>query len=54
MEALQRGDFGLVLGELHLAWSGWSSTSERDIFYSQHAPLVGPKVYIPGVVIGGR
>ncbi len=38
-------------GDLYLAWSGWSSTSERDIYYSQHAPLVGPKIFLPGVVV---
>lgn len=41
-------------GELHLAWSGWASSSERDIFHSQHAPLMGPKVFLPGIVVGGR
>jgi hypothetical protein len=41
-------------GELNLAWSGWASTSERDVFYSQHGPLMRPKVFLPGVVIGGR
>ncbi len=39
-------------GELNLAWSGWSSTSERDIFFSQHGPLMRPRVFLPGVVIG--
>lgn len=41
-------------GELHLGWSAWSTTSERDIFYSQHAPLLTPKAFLPGVVVGGR
>lgn len=45
---------GTPAGDLHLAWSGWSSVSERDVFHSQHGPLVTPKAYIPGVVIGGR
>jgi hypothetical protein len=38
-------------GELNLAWSGWSSTSERDVFYSQHMPLMRPKVFLPGIVV---
>ncbi len=41
-------------GQLNLAWSGWSNTSQRDIFFSQHGPLFGPKVYLPGVAIGER
>lgn len=39
-------------GEINLAWSGWSPGSERDIFFSQHGPLMRPKVYVPGVVVG--
>lgn len=45
---------GAPAGDLHLTWSAWSTDSERDIFYSQHAPLVGPKAFLPGVVIGRR
>ncbi len=41
-------------GELNLAWSGWAATSERDIFYSQHGPLMRPQAFLPGVVIGRR
>ncbi len=41
-------------GELNLAWSGWASTSERAIFYSQHGPLMRPQAFLPGVVIGRR
>jgi hypothetical protein len=41
-------------GELNLTWSGWTSASERDVFYSQHGPLMRPKVYMPGVLVGGR
>ncbi len=41
-------------GEINLAWSGWSESSERDIFFSQHGPLIGPKVFLPGVVVGGN
>lgn len=43
---------GSAPGDLYLAWSAWSSTSERDVFYSQHAPLAGPKVFLPGIVVG--
>lgn len=43
---------GSAPGDLYLAWSAWSSNSERDVFYSQHGPLVAPKVFLPGVVVG--
>lgn len=41
-------------GRLNLAWSGWAGSSDRDIFYSEHGPLFGPKVFLPGVKVGGR
>ena len=45
---------GAPAGDLYLTWSGWSATSERDIYSSQHGPLIRPKVYLPGVMVGGR
>lgn len=41
-------------GELHLAWSGWDSSSERAVFHSEHGPLTRPKVYVPSVLVGQR
>jgi hypothetical protein len=38
-------------GELHLVWGGWSSTSDRDVYHSRRNPLLGPKVFLPGIVI---
>lgn len=43
---------GAPAGDLHLAWCGWSTISERAVFYSQHGPLMRPKVFLPGVVVG--
>lgn len=40
-------------GGINLAWTGWASNSERDPFYSQHDPLLRPKVFVPGIVTGG-
>lgn len=45
---------GAPAGELHLTWSGWESNSQRAIFHSEHGPLNRPKVFLPGVVVGGR
>jgi hypothetical protein len=44
---------GAPNGELHLVWSGWSSSNERDIFHSRRNPLLEPRIYLPGVDIGG-
>ncbi|MBE2234937.1 MAG: hypothetical protein IAE85_15690 [Anaerolinea sp.] len=41
-------------GEQHLAWSGWDSNSARAVFHSEHGPLNRPKVFFPGIIIGGR
>jgi hypothetical protein len=43
---------GSPAGDLHLVWSAAASSNVRDIFHSQHAPLLEPKVYFPTVVIG--
>ncbi len=45
---------GAPAGDLHLAWCGWSASSERAVFYSQHGPLLRPQVFLPGVLVGGR
>jgi hypothetical protein len=45
---------GAPAGDLHLAWCGWSESSERAVFYSQHGPLMRPKVFLPGVSVGAR
>lgn len=44
---------GAPVGDVHLAWSGWSSSGERDIYHSQHGPLAGRKVFLP-IVLAGR
>ena len=43
---------GEPTGEINLAWTGWTSVSERDLFLSQREPLLRPKVFMPGIVTG--
>ena len=36
-------------GQLHLAWSGWTTFSERAIYTSRCLPVVRPRVFLPNV-----
>lgn len=42
---------GAPSGELHLVWGGWSPTSDRDVYHSRRDPLLGSKVFLPGITI---
>lgn len=43
---------GAPNGEINLVWTGWTGASERDLFLSQHAPILRPKMFIPSIVKG--
>ena len=38
-------------GQLHLAWSGWTTFSERAIYTSLCLPVVRPRVFLPDVQV---
>lgn len=36
-------------GELHLVWSGWMGSTERDVFHCEHEPVLGAQVFLPHI-----
>ncbi|MEZ4768241.1 MAG: hypothetical protein R2844_07430 [Caldilineales bacterium] len=43
---------GAPNGEINLVWAGSTSSSERDLFLSQHESILRPKMFIPSIVTG--
>lgn len=39
-------------GKLHMVWSGWTSGSQRDVYYSNREPILRPQVFMPAVGTG--